>query len=519
MTLMERLRGVFAQRRSQPNEEYSSAIARIPVRRANIVVTHEKALELSACFGCVRVISEDIAKLPWPVFMRDGNKRRKLDNSRLYRILNTRPNPQTSSFTFRETLVAHALTYGNGYAEIERDAQGQVVALWPITPDRVTPRRDGGGVYYEVCNYTGADTTIEQENMFHLHGMGFDGLCGYSMIGLAAQSLGFGIAAEEHGSGFYGNNTTPGVAFKVDGTLTDEGFDRLQKQLDERKGSKYAYEGMIMEHGMDFARPAMSQVDAQYVETRHLIVEEVCRWWRVPPHKLGELSRAHFNNIEQQNIHYVTDALMPWAKRLEEEADWKLIGSRSQISYTKVALNGLMRGDSGARANFYKEMFHMGAYSQNDIRAFEDMDPIPNGDNHWIQSQYVTLDKAATQEVSQPPTPMDAAQNVLNNTVQRLFSTQLKKAQDAQIRLSQWEDQYSAWVTELQKSSSTRVHRAFADICETLMVGYGVDVDVQLLSSDYCALEEEQLLALFHGENPNADGIIETLARSVCKSK
>ena len=496
MSLRNRLSQLFA-RQTQPDQDRGRPIARIPVKRGNIIVTHDKALELATCFACVRVISEDVAKLPWNVFARDGEMRKKLDNSPLSRLLNTRPNPDMGSFTFRETLIAWALTWGNGYAEIERDIAGRAVALWPVGPDRVDPKRaEDGRIVYEIHNSHGARTILEQRDMFHVHGLGFDGLSGYSMVGLAAQTLGFALAAEEHGASFYGNNTTPGLALKTDGTLSDEGYNRLKEEIADRKGSARAYEGMILEQGLDFAIPNMSQVDAQYVETRRQTVEEVCRWWRVPPHKVQELSRAHFNNVENLNINYATDTLMPWIKRLEEEADWKLIGSRSQASFTKIAIQALMRGDSAARSGFYKEMFQMGVFSQNEIRALEDMDPIgPEGDEHYIQSQFTTLKKINEEPAPAPVvTPEEAAVEAVEATSARLLTAELRKAESRTARMDRGE--FIAWIDMQNNRSKGRREQGFADIGAVMCAAWG-EISMSEVVSAYLAAERLELLAFF----------------------
>lgn len=503
MSLRNRLGQLFA-RQTQPDQDRGRPIARIPVKRGNIIVTHDKALELATCFACVRVISEDVAKLPWNVFAHDGEMRRKLDNSPLSRLLNTRPNPDMGSFTFRETLIAWALTWGNGYAEIERDIAGRPVALWPVGPDRVDPKRaEDGRIVYEIHNSHGARTILEQRDMFHVHGLGFDGLSGYSMVGLAAQTLGFALAAEEHGASFYGNNTTPGLALKTDGTLSDEGYNRLKDEIADRKGSARAYEGMILEQGLDFAIPNMSQVDAQYVETRRQTVEEVCRWWRVPPHKVQELSRAHFNNVENLNINYATDTLMPWIKRLEEEADWKLIGSRSQASFTKIAIQALMRGDSAARSGFYKEMFQMGVFSQNMILALEDMDPIgPEGDEHYIQSQFTTLKKINEDPEPVPEqTPEQTAEQAIDALAIRLMTSEVNKAESAVNRYDR--DGFVEWMDIQNDKSRFSRTRAFAALEQVVNAAYQNDFDLNLAVQAYVDAERMELLAIYDGQQPD----------------
>ncbi len=503
MSLRSRIGAIFA-RSTKPEPTPGRPVAWLPTRRGGVVVTQDKALELATSFACMRAIAEDVAKLPWHVFAKSGNTRSRLDNSSLSYLLNVRPNPETGAFSFKETIVSHALMWGNGYAEIDRDLAGRPKALWLMSPDRVEPERaPDGRLVYAVRQGPGDILYLEANDVFHLHGIGFDGIKGYSMVGLAAQSLGFAIAAEEHGASFYGNNTTPGLALKTDAVLDDAGFKRLKEQVAERKGSSRAYEVMILEQGMDFARPNMSQVDAQYVETRRLVIEEVCRWWRVPPHKIGELTRAHFANVENLNIDYATDTLMPWIKRMEEEADWKLIGNRSQASYTKIAIQALMRGDSAARAAFYKELRLLGALSANDIRAFEDMDPIADGDGYYMQAQYVTLKQI--NDGTAKPVVADATQSV-TRTAARLLSAQIRKAETRRSKNS--DDDHRDWVDHQAQNSRNRVESAIRDIAPQCP-------DIDRAVHEYLEAERTEVLAFFDGDSPDYQKVTNALLEAI----
>lgn len=494
--------GAIEARVTTPEKTPGKPIAWLPARRGNIVVTQDKALELSACFACVRVISEDIAKLPWNVFARSGNARQKLDNSPIYRLLNSRPNPEMGSFAFRETITAHALTWGGGYAEIERDLGGRPRALWLLDPSRVNVvRGPDGSQWFEVTQQSREKVYLSPDDVFHLHGLGFDGLTGYSMVGLAAQTLGFGIAAEEHGASFYGNNTTAGLSLKTDAVLNEEGFERLKKQVAEKKGSARAYEGFILEQGMDFANPNMSQVDAQYTETQTQIVQAIARWWRVPPHKIGDLSRAHFTNIEHQSIDYVTDTLMPWVKRLEEEADWKLIGNRSQASYTKIAVQALLRGDASSRGAWYKEMVQLGIYSQNEVRALEDMDPIgPEGDVHWMQSQFAPIKNLAAAPVEQPT--QTAAEKMVRTAAAKLMESQLRKAADVKEKSRA---DFAQWSITQAENTRGRVVKTIAELEPIIKAAYGLVIDVEQAATAYQLAENKELMAFHAGIEPDAN--------------
>lgn len=495
MSLIANIKELFSKR-TAPNTEYGNLTPLYGVRgkHGGIVVTYENALHLSACFACVRVIAEDVAKLPWNVYSRQGEKRIRMDGSNLQRILNSRPNPEMGSFAFRETMMSWVLTWGNAYAEIERDLANRPIALWPISPDRVDPKRVNGRIIYEVSNQTGDPTYLEQSDIYHIHGIGFDGLVGYSMIGLAAESIGFGMAAEQYGAGFYGNNTHPGLALKLPTAISDPALKRLQEQINKRKGSKNAFEGMILEEGLDFAKPNMSQVDAEYVETRRQIIEEICRWWRVPPHKVQELARAHFANVENLNINYATDTLMPWIKRLEEEADYKLISNRSQSSYTRIAIQALMRGDSDARSKYYKEMFNMGAFSQNKILELEDMDPIgPEGDEHYIQVNMTTLKNIVKQ--AENPNPQEVVTPAVENLAARFLDEDLRNAKGAKERYSKTE--FCEWIDIKNQKLKNKRLKAINDLRPTLAAALRRDIDPDVVLNIYSDYARKQIISYY----------------------
>lgn len=463
---------LFAARRSAPDREPGRASSIwLPAKRGGVVVTHESALQLSACFACIRVISADIAKLPWHVFAEQNGARVKLGRSPIGYLLSTRPNPTTGAFAWRETMIAWALAWGNAYAEIERDATGRPVALWQIAPDRVAKRWDtDGGIYYEISNAHKDPTRIESRDMFDLHGFGFDGLEGYSTIALAAQSIGFGIAAEQHGSAFYGNNAVLGMVLEHPGKVSELAYTRLKESLDERKGGG-AFKPFIAEEGMKVSVPATKQVDAQYVETRKMQVEEICRWFRVPLQKVMNQDHAHYSSVEQMNISYVTDTLGEWIKRLEEEADYKLISARSQASYTKINTRAIMRGDSAAQAQWYREMRNIGVYSVNEIRELEDMDPVPGGEKRVLQVNMTTLEK-----IGEEPEAAQAVEPAVLAVASRLIARVAKCGGDVDDHLAR------------DRASTVRTLR---DITPSLCLAYGTEVDAERLADffEYAARE------------------------------
>ena len=420
MNLLQRIKAVF---RAQPGEP------RIYVspRQAGVNVTEDTALTYAAVWACVRAISESIAALPWHVYRRTQDGREPVDNT-IHWVLNTRPNDDMTAVAWREALLAHALTWGNGYGEILRDGAGRAYQVLLLTPDRVTPKRsEDGELYYAVTNDNGAVRELSPASIFHLHGLSWDGLVGYSPVRMAARSIGLGIAQDVFGQSFFGNGTTFGGLVEVPSNVSAEQMATMEAYLNgKHQGPDKAFKVRIMSAGMKYQNVGMPMTDAQFLESRRFSVTEIARWYRMPPHKIADLERSTNNNIEHQAIEWVTDTLMPWIKRLEDEANIKMFGMRSQgAMYTKIAVNGLMRGDAASRAQYYRTMTQIGAMTINEVRALEELNGIgPPGDEQLVQLNQTTLEKlvadppesksSSSEPAPQPePAPEDSPSNVI----------------------------------------------------------------------------------------------------------
>jgi len=370
-----------------------------PRSDSGIPVTHESALKFSAVWACVRVISEAISQMEWSEFGQSENGKRRI-NGPLDTLLNKRPNSEMTAFTFRETLLSHALTWGNGYAEIERNMQGTPIALWPLSPEVMRVKRDEDGqIYYEYGN----SATLLPSQVFHLRGLGYDGLTGYSVVAMAAQSIGLGLVQERAGAAFWKNGARPGGILTPDGTMSREARQQLEAEWNANYGGgQNQNKTVALSHAVKYTAISIPNEDAQFLDSRKFSVDDIARWYRVPPHKVGSLDRATFSNIEHQGIEFVTDTLVPWAMRLEQEADTKLLATHARASrrFTKLSVNSLMRGDSVARAEFYTKMRDLGALSVNDILEAEDRNTIgDDGDVRLVPLNMVPLDQIGTEEL------------------------------------------------------------------------------------------------------------------------
>lgn len=384
-------------------------VAAVGKTMAGVHVTPDNAVTISTVWACLRYLSQTVAGLPWHV-MRDGSTGAEIVSKNtpdflIYR----RPNREWSSFQFRETLTHWALRWGNGYAEIERDQLGRPFALWPIHPERVCVCRDPDTqeIYYEVTGQSGGvKIEIEAKDMFHLRGFG-EGIVGVNVIDYAAQSLGWARAAQLFGAAFFGNgaNISGIVAHKK--KLTEPGLKRVKAEFDQ------LYKGIRNSHGVvhtdtdaEFRKIGLDAKETQLIEVHQFLVEEICRWFGVPPHKVMHLLRATFSNIEHQAIEVVVDSVMPWVKRFEDEADYKLFGDANrQNLYTKMNLRGLLRGDFKSQNEGLEVARRNGVVNTDEWRDLIGMNKTPagvGGDKFVMQSQFTTLEKIG----EEPPAPI-----------------------------------------------------------------------------------------------------------------
>lgn len=379
---------------------------------AGVHVTPASAMTLPTYYACLRAISEDIGKLPLLTYRRlDPRGKERAPDHPLYSLLHDAPNDDMESMTFRETLTHYALAWGNGYALVDRDSRLTPVALHPIHPSRVVVRRDDQDrLVYDVYGgelVPGAQLQqvyrVRSDDMLHLRGLGAEGITGYSVAQLAAESLGLTLAAQTFGAAFFGNGAAMGGVLEHPGKLSDQGAKHLRESFESvYSGPENAGKVAILEEGMKYARLAIPPNDAQFLETRLFQVRDICRWFRVPLHKVGDLEFATYTNIEQQAIEYVQDTLMPWCVRWEQQLQRKLFGIRSPY-FCEHALQGLMRGDQAARSQFYTSLFGIGVFSPNDILELENMSPIgPEGDEHFVASNNLMPLKKVVEQAEQP---------------------------------------------------------------------------------------------------------------------
>lgn len=408
MSIWSRVRAIFARVTKPSAPDGGSSFWFGGRTSAGVYVDGDTMLRNPVVWACVQYLTRAVGQLPWRVLQEEesgGNKR--VPKHPVDWLIHKRPNPEMGAMTFRQTLLAAALTRGNGYAEIQRDARGVPIALWPIATDRVQPkRRDDGSLFYRVDNGGGGYTDLDAMNVFHLRGFpGPDGVVGLDVMTYAAQTIGWAQATEMFGASFFGEGLNPAGVVQTPRNMSVDGKLQLEREFEKKlKGPRKSNRTIFLDEGMTWTRVSSEPNDAQFIETMHHQVDTICRFFGVPPHKVMHLLRATFSNIEHQSIEVVTDSVAPWCKLFEEEADYKLFGAANrQGFFTKLYLQALLRGDSASRATFYKTMLETGAFTPNMILMLEDMNPIgPVGDKHVMQSQYTTLERIGEEPEAAP---------------------------------------------------------------------------------------------------------------------
>ena len=369
-------------------------------------VTERSVMQMTAVYSCVRILAEAVAGLPLHLYRyKDSGGKEKAVDHPLYLLLHDEPNPEMSSFVFRETLMTHLLLWGNAYAQVIRNGKGEVVALYPLMPNKMSVDRDENGqLYYTYTRAPEEANTSElgrvilrPSDVLHIPGLGFDGLVGYSPIAMAKNAIGLAIATEEYGAKFFANGAAPSGVLEHPGTIKDP--QRVREAWQSQfGGSSNSGKIAVLEEGMKYTPISISPEQAQFLETRKFQINEIARIFRIPPHMIGDLEKSSFSNIEQQSLEFVKYTLDPWVVRWEQSIARTLLNPDEKKTYfVKFNLEGLLRGDYASRMNGYATARQNGWMSANDIRELENLDRIPpemGGDLYLINGNMLPLQDA-----------------------------------------------------------------------------------------------------------------------------
>ena len=360
-------------------------------------VNERTALQTTAVYACVRILSETLASLPLHLYKYTDSGKEKATDNPLYRLLHDEPNPEMTSFVLRETLMSHLLLWGNAYAQVIRDGRGQILALYPLLPEKMEiDRLDSGELYYEYQTDKGK-VILRKEEVLHIPGLGFDGIKGQSPIAMAKNAIGMAIATEEYGAKFFSNGANPGGVLEHPGVVKDP--KRVRDSWNAvYQGSSNSHRVAVLEEGMKFTPIGIPPEQAQFIATRKFQINEIARIFRIPPHMIGDLEKSSFSNIEQQSLEFVKYTLDPWVVRWEMALQKALLSPTEKEEYfIKFNVDGLLRGDYQSRMSGYSVGRQNGWLSANDIRELENLNLIPKelgGDLYLINGNMTKLEDA-----------------------------------------------------------------------------------------------------------------------------
>ena len=387
MTITEALatiRGIFFQKRAHPSD--SSGMERLLDSWSmpgpgwtGITVNEQNALTLTAFSACVRVLAESTASLPLILYKRRADRGKdRATGRRLYRVLHDLPNSEMTAYELRELMVAHVATWGNAYAEIVPGNGGQrVFELWPLRPDKVEIKRIKGKLFYVVTMPKGKPQALPFERVWHIKGLSGDGIRGYSLVRMHREAIGLAMATEKYGGKFFGNGARPGSVLTHPGELSEKAEKNLRASMEiAHKGLDNAHRLMILEEGMDWKHIGLPPEDSQFLQTREFQLREICRIFRMPPHKIADLKDATFSNIEEQSLEFVTDTLRPWLVRIEQSIYRDLLSEQERrLYFAEHLVDALLRGDIKSRYEAYNIGRQGGWLNANEIRERENMNP------------------------------------------------------------------------------------------------------------------------------------------------
>lgn len=403
MKILDWLKGIFFSR-DKPQDRYyfSGAPFLFGSSISGARVDEFSAMRVSAVYACVRILAESIAALPLHVYeYKDGGKERAIKHP-LYFLLHDAPNPEMTSFIFRELMMAHLLLHGNCYAYIRRDNSSRVAGLYPLMPKQMSVERDDNGqIVYKYTPTkeegqftTSAQVTFQSGEILHVPALGFNGLIGFSPIAMARNAIGVAIATEEFGAKFFENGARPSGILEHLGVLKNP--NKLREEWQKiYGGSKNTGKVTVLEEGMKYQSISIPPNDAQFLDTRKFQLNEIARIFRVPPHMIADLERATFSNVTQMSLEFVLYTLNPWLVRFEQGFNKALFNETERRNYfVKFNVDGLLRGDYETRMRGHQIALQSGWMNVNEVRELEDMNKIPaeeGGDIYMINGNMAKL--------------------------------------------------------------------------------------------------------------------------------
>lgn len=467
MALMDRIRGAWdvfwsgpASSNRSPTDPFFYMMNPYGMTKSRQWITADNAMEVSAVYACVTLLSETIASLPLKVYENTSSGKREKTEGKLYGLLKN-PIGFQNEFEWMENLVGCLALRGNSYHRIAPMRS----ELDPIHPSRVKVEMDENRRLRYTVTVDSESYEYSQSEVLHIKGLSSDGMQGMSPVALARETIGAAKSAEEHAATFFGNSAIPGGIISTKNKLDPESKKRLRSDFEEMHGGDNKHRLGVFDMEMSWQQIGMNWEDAQFLETRKFEISEIARWFRIPPHMIGDVERSTSwgTGIEQQSIGFVRYTLRPWLKRIETAINSSLVLPNDGPVYVKFAVEGLLRGDSAARASFYSTMKTSKIMTTNEIRALEDMNPIEGGDE---LENPATSSGSNPQPQHEPEQESDASSIFVRDVAERLVSCEQNAFTKRQKYASDDPERYLAWVDEWMTGHRGRVEKAMKPLWE-----------------------------------------------------
>lgn len=464
-------------------------------------ITPEESLTVGTVTAVITIMSQDLSSIPLILYGRRGRIKYRAFDSPYYKLMHDQPNPEQTSFNFRELCIGHLIGWGNFFAQKIWNSAGDIIELWPLRPDRMTVERILGERIYKYQNAEGKTRIFLKEEILHIPGFGFDGLVGYSRIALARHAIGLSISTEKFGSKFFANGANPGIIYKHPGELTDTAFERLEESLEEKTGVEESHKPMILEEGMSIEKIGVPPDDAQYLETRKFQISEINRLLGpVPPHLIADVSRSTSwgTGIDSQEQGYINHTLLPYGVRVEQNLAMQLLPEQERSSgyFYEHLFDAFLRGDIATRFEAYVKSINNGILTPNQALEKENMNPYKGGDVHWRPANMVQIEPTNqdNQTTANALTPLwrDAALRAVK-----------RETNDLQGASNRWlmhgqKEPFDEWATKFYgQDHPAFMIKQFQPLLEAGQSLLGIDMRSQLESFITQALDDRHQLISF----------------------
>ncbi len=398
---------------------------------AGVRVDEGTAVNFSAVFNAITILSGVVMQLPFQLFKRiSDNDRERAIGHPAEKFGSLKVNPKMTASRFRQTAQHHLLTWGNFYAQKIYDRGGRIIELYPLRPDKMKVERRNGKTIYEYTKTDGTPYILKDWEILHLPGLGFDGIMGYSIVTLARESIGLGMAMEEYQSRFYGQGTHPGIILKHPGKMKEGTKEQLKKDMtDKYSGLGKTHKVMVIEDGMEIEQLDMKLTDAEFLASKKFTVDEIARWFNMPPHMLKNMDRATFSNIEHQSIEFVQYTMGPWFTLWEDEFSSQILGDDWGEYYFEYIVDALLRGDTTARYEAYNKAILSGIMTPNEARRRENLPTHKNGDILLVPLNMIPIEKAGNIEAKQTTRTLNPIIKDIAGRMSRLLEDEIKARQ------------------------------------------------------------------------------------------